>query len=173
MLPVRQILIFRRLLGWFWFFSLRGSSSCSVRSFSHYTEYRSAELGPIPFHFDNSWLDNSKFQKNAKDWWESNDVSGWEGYKVMRKLKNLKSKIKEWSFQIVGEERLEKLKVLKRIEELDKLEGTQAWPTVLLDERRSLKFSLHQILEKEARISRIKSKIKWPKAGAENTKFFH
>ena len=51
--------------------------------------------GPCAFRLDNSWLANKDFCRLVKEEWGRELQPGWEGFCFMRKLKNLKDKIKE------------------------------------------------------------------------------
>lgn len=46
---------------------------------------------PIPFRFENIWLDYPNFQTIVQEWWSQMETEGWEGYKMMQKLKGLKN----------------------------------------------------------------------------------
>lgn len=52
--------------------------------------------GPSPFRFDNIWLENKDLIRKLKIWGEEADVSGWEGCRVIRKVKLMKDKVKKW-----------------------------------------------------------------------------
>ncbi|TQE05899.1 hypothetical protein C1H46_008582 [Malus baccata] len=49
--------------------------------------------GPCPFRFENMWLQDPEFRNKFKEWWQSEQVEGWEGYKFMIKLKAMKKKV--------------------------------------------------------------------------------
>ena len=43
------------------------------------------------------WLLHPEFKEKLSDWWQECMVEGWEGHKCMRKLKFVKSKLKDWN----------------------------------------------------------------------------
>ena len=51
--------------------------------------------GPTPFRFEYMWLLHPEFKEKFSDWWQECTVEGWEGHKFMRKLKFVKSKLKD------------------------------------------------------------------------------
>ena len=59
--------------------------------------------GPTPFRFENMWLLHPEFEENFSDWWQECTVEGWEGHKFMRKLKFVKSKLKDWNKVTFGD----------------------------------------------------------------------
>ncbi|RVW68278.1 hypothetical protein CK203_063588 [Vitis vinifera] len=64
--------------------------------------------GPTPFRFENMWLLHPEFKEKFSDWWQECTVEGWEGHKFMRKLKFVKSKLKDWNKVAFGDLREEK-----------------------------------------------------------------
>ena len=71
--------------------------------------------GPTPFRFENMWFEHPDFKNNFKNWWEEEEVQGWEGYKFMSKLRGVKNKIKEWNKEAFSDIRLEKAAIVKRV----------------------------------------------------------
>ncbi|RVW38699.1 hypothetical protein CK203_077511 [Vitis vinifera] len=59
--------------------------------------------GPTPFRFENMWLLHPEFKEKFSDWWQECTVEGWEGHKFMRKLKFVKSKLKDWNKVAFGD----------------------------------------------------------------------
>ena len=78
--------------------------------------------GPTPFRFENMWLGHPKFKQDCKTWWDSMNISGWEGYRVMEKLKRMKGAIKTWNREVFGDTREIKKEIIERIKWLDKKE---------------------------------------------------
>ncbi|XP_057432197.1 uncharacterized protein LOC130724947 [Lotus japonicus] len=56
----------------------------------------STDFGPKPFCFYNSWLMEEGFKEMVEEWWCSAVVEGWSGFVLMKKLKGLRDKIREW-----------------------------------------------------------------------------
>lgn len=61
-------------------------------------------MGPALFRFELMWLEESNFPDLVRGWWKDLNVSGWEGYRIVTKLKRLKALMKDWAarqFKIV------------------------------------------------------------------------
>jgi hypothetical protein len=54
-------------------------------------------LGPKPFRFCNHWLLHQGFKKVVEDCWGAANITGWMGFVLKEKLKELKEVIKEWN----------------------------------------------------------------------------
>ena len=54
------------------------------------------DWGPKPFKFLNPWLAHTSFMPAVKQTWENNQVSGWAGFRLMRKLRDLRSHLRIW-----------------------------------------------------------------------------
>ena len=61
----------------------------------------------------------------------------------------------------------------KRIKEIDELAGSSDWNTDLREERSKVKSEWHELIFKEERVLRLKSKFKWAKEWDANNKLFH
>ena len=68
------------------------------------------------------WLMHPEFKDNFSVWWQECQVNGWEGYRFMRKLKFVKSKLKEWNKDIFGILRERKSTIILNIERFDQFE---------------------------------------------------
>ncbi|RVW15385.1 putative ribonuclease H protein [Vitis vinifera] len=78
--------------------------------------------GPTPFRFENMWLLHPEFKEKFRDWWQECTVEGWEGHKFMRKLKFIKSKLKEWNTRVFGDLRERKKHILTDLGRIDRIE---------------------------------------------------
>ena len=58
------------------------------------------------------WLLHPEFKENFRDWWQECTVEGWEGHKFMKKLKFVKSKLKDWNKVAFGNLRERKIFIL-------------------------------------------------------------
>ena len=104
--------------GWEEFFpqvrQKRGDRVCS----DHYTiilDTSPVIWEPTPFLFENMWLGHPKFKQDCKNWWDSIEVSWWEGYRVMEKLKRMKESIKMWNNEVLGDTREIKRGIIEKI----------------------------------------------------------
>ncbi|KAM6550152.1 hypothetical protein CsatB_021828 [Cannabis sativa] len=129
--------------------------------------------GPCPFRYDNQWLEHKSFSKLFEKWWKETSVSSWSGTKFMSKLKKIQEKIKVWSKSTFGDNRMRKIALERRLEDLDRLEGSNRWNETLNEERREIKKEWQKLAFEEERNVWLKSKCKWAKEGDANIRFFH
>ena len=69
--------------------------------------------GPTPFRFENIWLEHKSFGKEFVKWWKEKEEVGWEGYKFLSKLRNVKRKVESrsfWGCEIKGSSSDKKIK---------------------------------------------------------------
>ncbi|BFG19398.1 hypothetical protein CerSpe_056720 [Prunus speciosa] len=88
------------------------------------------------------WLNHPNFKRNIKLWWGEDQISGWEGYKFMMRLKMLKSKLKVWSKEKFGEVERDIREAEARLLVLDHHEGTEGLDHLLRSERENLLLKL-------------------------------
>nr|CAN75609.1 hypothetical protein VITISV_002943 [Vitis vinifera] len=129
--------------------------------------------GPTPFRFENMWLLHPEFKEKFRDWWQECSVEGWEGHKFMRKLKFIKSKLKEWNTRVFGDLRERKKHILTDLGRIDRIEQEGNLNLELVSERILRRKELEDLLLKEEVQWRQKSRVKWIKEGDCNSKFFH
>ncbi|RVW28221.1 hypothetical protein CK203_083720 [Vitis vinifera] len=129
--------------------------------------------GPTPFRFENMWLLHPEFKEKFRDWWQEYTVEGWEGHKFMRKLKFIKSKLKEWNIVAFGDLRERKKHILSDLGRIDLIEQKGNLNLDLVSERTLRRKELEDLLLKEEVQWRQKSRVKWIKEGDCNSKFFH
>lgn len=79
--------------------------------------------GPCPFRFDNSWLNHPHLKEKFKEWWKQEEFQGWEGFKLMKKLKFIKEKVKLWSKEEFGDLEKTKEELEAKLKGLDLEEG--------------------------------------------------
>ena len=58
--------------------------------------------GSSLFRFENTWLKVEGFKDILKSWWEGDNFSGPSSFILAKKLKVLKSKLKEWNKNTFG-----------------------------------------------------------------------
>ena len=78
--------------------------------------------GPIPFRFENAWLDHHLFFKNIENWWGSLEADGWPIFSSMEKLKGLKAILKSWNKETFGNIFSQKQVLIDKINSFDSLE---------------------------------------------------
>ncbi|RVW55793.1 LINE-1 retrotransposable element ORF2 protein [Vitis vinifera] len=105
--------------------------------------------GPTPFRFENMWLLHPEFKEKFRDWWQECTVEGWEGHKFMRKLKFIKSKLKEWNTRVFGDLRERKKHILTDLGRIDRIEQEGNLNLELVSERILRRKELEDLLLKE------------------------
>ena len=68
-----------------------------------------SRMGPIPFRFENMWLEYPNFQTQARNWLNELEEEGWEGFKIIVRLNLLKCELKVWNKEELGEPRKRKI----------------------------------------------------------------
>ncbi|RVW50855.1 putative mitochondrial protein [Vitis vinifera] len=131
------------------------------------------QVDPICKRFENMWLLHPEFKEKFRDWWQECTVEGWEGHKFMRKLKFIKSKLKEWNTRVFGDLRERKKHILTDLGRIDRIEQEGNLNLELVSERILRRKELEDLLLKEEVQWRQKSRVKWIKEGDCNSKFFH
>ncbi|XP_028126752.1 uncharacterized protein LOC114323369 [Camellia sinensis] len=58
------------------------------------------DWGPKPFKFINAWTSYPTFLTEIKHIWEVAQVSGWAGYRLMRKLSSLRGHLRVWNREV-------------------------------------------------------------------------
>ena len=91
----------------------------------------------------------------------------------MRKVKFVKSKLKDWNKVAFGDSRERKNSILSDLGRIDLFEQEGNLNHDLLLERTLKRKELEELLLKEEVYWRQKSRIKWIKEGDCNSKFFH
>ncbi|KAJ9701102.1 hypothetical protein PVL29_006450 [Vitis rotundifolia] len=119
------------------------------------------------------WLLHPEFKEKFSDWWQECTVEGWEDHKFMRKLKFVKSKLKDWNKVAFGDLRERKNLILSDLGRIDLIEQEGNLNIDLVSERTLRRRELEDLLLKEEVHWRQKSKVKWIKEGDCNSKFFH
>ena len=129
--------------------------------------------GPTPFRFENMWLQHHSFLDQVKTWWEECPVTGWEGFKFMKKLKYIKEKIRTWNKEVFGDIRVKKREILHELEVLDRLESEGGLVEDQGVRMVALRNELDEVLSREEISWRQKVRTKWVKDGDVNSSYFH
>ncbi|RVX09326.1 LINE-1 retrotransposable element ORF2 protein [Vitis vinifera] len=102
--------------------------------------------------FENKWLFHPEFKEKCRDWWQECTVEGWEGHKFMRKLKFIKSKLKEWNTRVFGDLRERKKHILMDLGRIDRIEQEGNLNLDLVSERTLRRKELEDFLLKEEEV---------------------
>ena len=95
------------------------------------------------------WLLHPEFKEKFRDWWQECTVEGWEGHKFMRKLKFIKSKLKEWNIVAFGDLRERKKHILTDLGRIDRIEQEGNLNLDMVSERTLKRKELEDLLLKE------------------------
>ena len=58
--------------------------------------------GPLPFGFENMWLNEEDFKNLINEWWCSLEIRGLGSYVLTEKLKAIKVQLKNWNKNSFG-----------------------------------------------------------------------
>ena len=114
-----------------------------------------------------------KIKKDCKNWWDSIEVLGWEGFKVMEKLKRMKDSIKIWNKEVFGDTKEIKREIIEKIHWLDKKEEENTIEDEEVIERRTLTNKLAEVVFKDVVAWKQKMKLRWIKEWDSNSRLLH
>lgn len=111
---------------------------------------------PTPFCFEKMWLEEPQFSERVPKWWIEVIEEGWAGFRLAKKLKHLKVKIKEWAKDHFGDILKAKDSLMGEIQLLDLKEE----PSQLSNEEWLKRFSLNKVLQRKLRRrNKVEAKI--------------
>lgn len=108
-----------------------------------------------------------------ENWWPTNPISGWSGHGFIKKLKGLKTHLKEWNqhtFEIINDLRYWLTLELKSIDDMEE-------NTTLSSDQHSKRIDINGellsfVINEEA-LWRQRCKAQWLTMGDKNTAYFH
>ncbi|XP_073117078.1 uncharacterized protein [Elaeis guineensis] len=116
---------------------------------------------------------SDRFNHLIRSWWEAESVPLDATTALIRKIRTIRSNLRSWNRNKVGNIIRKKNELLERIASLDSKEEMKTLLPSELDERTSLKSELEQVLTQEELLWKQCSHIQWLNNGDRNTRFFH
>lgn len=127
--------------------------------------------GLIPFQFEYMWVSHPHFKDHIQGWWCEFAVEGYKGFRFMKKLQNIKHKLRVWNRDTFGLIKEKKDSLWNEMSYLDrKLEEDGCLSPLLKDRKNQILGEMESILRREDTFWSQKAKCKWLKDGDGNTK---
>ncbi|XP_071729093.1 uncharacterized protein [Rutidosis leptorrhynchoides] len=129
------------------------------------------DYGPTYFKVFDSWFERAGFDDTVRKEWA--EINANNGQHVTKKLRLLKSKLKDWISQSRKIESVRLKEVVEKLNGLDVLIDV-GWATESQVNDRNVLFQEREVLSKLESLDLLqKSRLKWDVEGDENSKFFH
>ncbi|XP_028063785.1 uncharacterized protein LOC114267000 [Camellia sinensis] len=131
------------------------------------------DWGPRSFRFINACCLHPKFKSEVRKSWENNQISGWAGYMILKKLGNLRVHLGRWNCEVFGniDEQLKRSEA--ELHDWDvKAEGRNLQEHEV-KRRREVRRLVWELNKKNEWLWHQKSRLTWAANGDKNTRFFH
>ena len=123
-----------------------------------------------PFRFREMWVHHDSFIPLVKEVWSTN-ISGPPSFVLCQKLKNLRSRLKVWNWQVFGNLNLKIQAATDRVTRIQQ-SFDDGVTTDLLNEEMDASSELDSLLFQREVLLREQSRVKWLKEGDRNSAFF-
>ena len=118
------------------------------------------------------WTSHPNLLEKVKLWWGM-DVEGTTMFRVARKLRNVKRMIKVWNKTDFGHIFQEKEDLSDKLTSIQDNIQQEGYTDLNREVELSILSNLHNIISKEEKFYKQRSKINWLKEGDQNTIFFY
>jgi hypothetical protein len=135
--------------------------------------YNKDDWGPKPFCFNNYWLQNKQFKEVVVNAWNAQHFTGWMGFVLKERLKELKGVLKSWSKDVYGKPETLKLNLVNQIKALDLKSELGGLSVEEVSLRKRLFEDLWVVLKSIDASIFQRSRSKWLLEGDSNSKYFH
>ncbi|XP_028061195.1 uncharacterized protein LOC114264698 [Camellia sinensis] len=130
--------------------------------------------GLRPFRFLNAWTLHPNFLPFVEKWWMEHNVEGWAGFRLFKKMKELKIALKQWNNEVFGnvntklKQAEDELHMIDLVAEERELEEAKK-----KSRRREARVEVGYLTRMVERLWFQKSRLNWNFYGDKNTRYFH
>ncbi|XP_028070417.1 uncharacterized protein LOC114272897 [Camellia sinensis] len=116
------------------------------------------------------WMEVFKVVKKSGEY---NIIEGWAGFRVFRKMKELKGKLKEWNYSVFGNIHDKVKSIEDQLHSLDLVAENNPLNDADILKRKELKSELWSALKRAEWLWHQKLRVDWALKGYQNTTYFH